>query len=135
MESLTRDTHPNYYLVSCHSRVRSWRENFPSTLRPWTAPAPISRDACSTVHAEGVDAISKAKAIMRYGIGHDPVDAAAAHGSGIPAGNIPDSCIDEVADHTLAFIPAIMEQLVPTGAQCIALVRGRGTYEAHNNHR
>ncbi len=64
------------------------------------------------VNAEVVAAMTKAKAIVRYGIGYDNVDFAAARERGIPVCNIPDYCIDEVADHTLAFILAITRQVV-----------------------
>jgi D-3-phosphoglycerate dehydrogenase len=37
----------------------------------------------------------------------------AAKARGIPVCNIPDYCIDEVADHTLAFILALTRQVVP----------------------
>jgi D-3-phosphoglycerate dehydrogenase len=49
---------------------------------------------------------------VRYGIGYDNVDGAAARERGIPVCNIPDYCIDEVADHTLAFILAMSRQVV-----------------------
>lgn len=65
------------------------------------------------VNAEVVAAMTKAKAIVRYGIGYDNVDFTAARERGIPVCNIPDYCIDEVADHTLAFILAITRQVVP----------------------
>jgi D-3-phosphoglycerate dehydrogenase len=65
------------------------------------------------VNAEVVAAMTKAKAIVRYGIGFDNVDFNAARERGIPVCNIPDYCIDEVADHTLAFILAITRQVVP----------------------
>jgi D-3-phosphoglycerate dehydrogenase / 2-oxoglutarate reductase len=65
------------------------------------------------VNAEVISAMTKAKAIVRYGIGYDNVDVAAARARGIPVCNIPDYCIDEVADHTLAFILAVTRQVVP----------------------
>ncbi len=65
------------------------------------------------VNAEVVAAMTKAKAIVRYGIGYDNVDVTAARERGIPVCNIPDYCIDEVADHTLAFILAMTRQVVP----------------------
>jgi D-3-phosphoglycerate dehydrogenase len=65
------------------------------------------------VNADVVNAMTKAKAIVRYGIGFDNVDCAAARERGIAVCNIPDYCIDEVADHTLAFILAITRQVVP----------------------
>jgi len=65
------------------------------------------------VNADVVNEMSKAKAIVRYGIGYDNVDIGAARERGIPVCNIPDYCIDEVADHTLAFILASTRQVVP----------------------
>ncbi len=58
--------------------------------------------------------MSRAKAIVRYGIGVDNVDLAAAKARGIPVCNVPDYCIDEVADHTLAFMLALTRHVVPT---------------------
>lgn len=65
------------------------------------------------VNADVVAAMGRARAIVRYGIGVDNVDLAAARDRGIPVCNIPDYCIDEVADHTLAFILALTRQVAP----------------------
>lgn len=87
--------------------------------RPPTELAGLVREADAVitqfalVNAEVVNAMSKAKAIVRYGIGYDNVDIAVARERGIPVCNIPDYCVDEVADHTLAFILAITRQVVP----------------------
>ena len=64
------------------------------------------------VNANVIGAMSHARAIVRYGIGVDNVDLDAARGQGIPVSNIPDYCIDEVADHTLAFILGLTRQVV-----------------------
>src|SRR5262245_23510672 len=52
------------------------------------------------VNAEVIAAMRQARAIVRYGIGVDNVDLDAARERGIPVCNVPDYCIDEVADHT-----------------------------------
>jgi D-3-phosphoglycerate dehydrogenase len=65
------------------------------------------------VNANVIAAMSKARAIVRYGIGVDNIDLEAARAHGIPVCNVPDYCIDEVADQTLAFILALTRQLVP----------------------
>ncbi|MDA0591545.1 MAG: C-terminal binding protein, partial [Planctomycetota bacterium] len=57
--------------------------------------------------------MQRAKVIVRYGIGVDNVDLEAARARGIPVCNVPDYCIDEVADHTLAFILGTTRQVVP----------------------
>lgn len=64
------------------------------------------------VNANVIGAMGKARAIVRYGIGIDNVDLEAARAHGIPVCNIPDYCIDEVADHTLAFILATTRNVV-----------------------
>jgi D-3-phosphoglycerate dehydrogenase / 2-oxoglutarate reductase len=51
------------------------------------------------------------RAIVRYGIGYDNVDVAAADRYGIPFANVPDYCQDEVADHTMAMLLAYARKL------------------------
>ena len=65
------------------------------------------------VDAHVIASMQRAKVIVRYGIGYDNVDVKAARERGIPVCNIPDYCIDEVADHTLAFILSTTRQVVP----------------------
>ncbi len=65
--------------------------------------APVNRDV--------IESLDKAQIIVRYGIGVDNVDLAAAREKGIPVCNVPDFCIDEVAEHTLAFILAATRQV------------------------
>jgi D-3-phosphoglycerate dehydrogenase len=74
-----------------------------------------------------IAAMERSRAIVRYGIGVDNVDLAAARERGIAVCNVPDYCIDEVADHTLAFILAATRQVVShtvhlrTGAWSLAV--------------
>jgi D-3-phosphoglycerate dehydrogenase len=56
------------------------------------------------VNAAVIGAMQKNRVIVRYGIGVDNVDLKAAAAKGIPVCNVPDYCIDEVADHALAMI-------------------------------
>lgn len=65
------------------------------------------------VDANVIAGMARAKVIVRYGIGVDNVDLEAARARGIPVCNVPDYCVDEVADHTLAFILASTRQVVP----------------------
>jgi D-3-phosphoglycerate dehydrogenase len=65
------------------------------------------------VKSQAIAAMQRCRVIVRYGIGVDNVDLAAAATRGIPVCNVPDYCIDEVADHTLALILALTRQVVP----------------------
>ncbi len=67
----------------------------------------------ATINAEVIAAMERAKVIVRYGVGVDNVDLAAARERGIPVLNIPEYCVNEVADHALAFILATTRQIVP----------------------
>jgi D-3-phosphoglycerate dehydrogenase len=55
--------------------------------------------------------LTRCKIIIRYGIGVDNVDLRAAKSRGIPVCNVPDYCIGEVADHTVALALALARQL------------------------
>ncbi len=58
--------------------------------------------------------MQKVRVIVRYGIGVDNVDLAAARAKGIPVCNVPDYCINEVADHTLALLLTATRQTAHT---------------------
>ena len=111
-------------------------------LRPLGAEirlAPSSDEATLTREAATADAImvgyapvtekviaaaaeGGARAIVRYGIGYDNVDIAAAERHGIPVANVPDYCLDEVADHTIALLLVSARQLIAATSS----VRGGG---------
>ncbi len=65
------------------------------------------------ITADVIRGMRRARGIVRYGIGVDNVDLEAAKSAGIPVCNVPDYCIDEVADHTLAFALALTRCIVP----------------------
>jgi D-3-phosphoglycerate dehydrogenase len=58
------------------------------------------------VNADVVNAMERAKVIVRYGIGYDNVDLDATRARGIPVCNVPEFCTDEVADHALGLMLA-----------------------------
>jgi D-3-phosphoglycerate dehydrogenase / 2-oxoglutarate reductase len=68
------------------------------------------------VPAAVIDALERCRVIVRYGIGYDNVDLAAAGRRGIPVCNVPDYCIDEVADHSLALALSLARRLPQTDA-------------------
>jgi D-3-phosphoglycerate dehydrogenase / 2-oxoglutarate reductase len=55
--------------------------------------------------------MQKAKIIARYGIGVDNIDLAAAASRGIAVTNVPDYCVEEVAEHAVAMALAIHRRL------------------------
>jgi D-3-phosphoglycerate dehydrogenase len=83
----------------------------PARLAAAVADADAVITQFAPVNADVIASMRRARAIVRYGIGVDNVDLAAARDRGIPVANVPDYCIDEVADHTLAFILALTRQV------------------------
>jgi D-3-phosphoglycerate dehydrogenase len=59
-----------------------------------------------------VEAAGHCRVISRYGVGVDNVDVDAATRAGILVTYVPDYCLDEVADHTLALILAASRNLL-----------------------
>jgi D-3-phosphoglycerate dehydrogenase len=54
-----------------------------------------------------LQALPRVKCIVRYGVGVNNFDLEAARDLGVVAANVPDFCIDEVSDHTMAMILAL----------------------------
>jgi D-3-phosphoglycerate dehydrogenase len=75
------------------------------------ARAPVTRRA--------IFAMERCRIIVRYGIGVDTIDVAAATERGIQVANVPDYCLDEVSDHALALLLMLSRQMIPA----IALAR------------
>ncbi len=90
-------------------------------LLPLVADADAVLTQFSPVNVPVIAAMKKNRIIVRYGVGVDNVDLEAAKERGIPVCNVPDYCIDEVADHTLAFILGVTRQIVPN---CVRVRNG-----------
>lgn len=58
-------------------------------------------------------AASKCVVVSRYGVGVDNIDVRVATELGMVVTYVPDYCMDEVADHTMAFLLALNRMLVP----------------------
>ncbi|HVC83802.1 MAG TPA: C-terminal binding protein [Solirubrobacteraceae bacterium] len=69
------------------------------------------------VSARVIAAAERCQVIARYGIGYDNVDVAAASEAGIFVTNVPDYCLDEVADHALALLLALARGVVAASAR------------------
>jgi D-3-phosphoglycerate dehydrogenase len=72
----------------------------------------------ATLDAELIEGLERCRVIVRYGAGYDRVELEAARRKGIAVCNVPDYGTQDVADHTLALmlalvrkLPAMMEQI------------------------
>ena len=77
----------------------------------------VARDAdallvtYAKITAEMIRQMKRCRIISRFGIGVDNVDLAAATAAGIVVTKVPDYCIDEVSDHTLALLLALVRKI------------------------
>lgn len=99
-------------LQAAGAQVRAGNDKQVAALKTLVADADAVITQFAPVDAEVIRAMERARVIVRYGIGVDNVDLKAAQERGIPVCNIPDYCIDEVADHTLAFVLSTTRQVV-----------------------
>jgi D-3-phosphoglycerate dehydrogenase / 2-oxoglutarate reductase len=77
----------------------------------------VARDADAVlvtyakITADMIGQMARCRIIARFGIGVDNVDIAAATAAGIVVTRVPDYCIDEVSDHTLALLLALARKI------------------------
>ena len=71
--------------------------------------------------------LTKCRVISRFGIGVDNVDIPEATKKGIVVTKVPDYCIDEVSDHTMALLLAVVRKIPFINAQVHA-----GTWKMPN---
>ena len=83
----------------------------------------IARDAdallvtYATITAEMIRQMTKCRVISRFGIGVDNVDIPEATKARIVVTKVPDYCIDEVSDHTMALLLAVVRKIPFINAQ------------------
>ena len=103
-------------------------------LAPRSDPDTLKRegrqcDAALNVYAQlGADILGaweRCKVIVRTGIGFNTIDLEAAAVRRIMVANVPDYCMDEVADHTVALFLAVPER---SPASTPASRRGSGAW-------
>jgi D-3-phosphoglycerate dehydrogenase len=63
------------------------------------------------VTADMIGQMTRCRIIARFGIGVDNVDIPAATKAGIVVTRVPDYCIDEVSDHTMALLLALARKI------------------------
>src|SRR5437879_10131027 len=77
----------------------------------------VARDAdallatYAKITAEMIRQMTRCRIISRFGIGVDNVDVPAATERGIVVTKVPDYCIDEVSDHTMALLLSAVRKI------------------------
>src|SRR5882762_5429004 len=69
------------------------------------------------ITARVIEAAPKLKGIVKYGVGIDTIDIAAAIARGIPVVNVPEYAEETVAEGTFALMIALAKKLLPIGRE------------------
>ena len=69
------------------------------------------------ITADMIRKMAKCRVISRFGIGVDNVDIDAATAAGIVVTKVPDYCIDEVSDHAMALLLAVVRKIPSSSAR------------------
>ncbi len=83
----------------------------------------VARDADAVlatyakVTAEMIPQMTRCRVIARFGIGVDNVDIPTATQAGIVVTRVPDYCLDEVSDHTMALLLALVRKIPASNAR------------------
>lgn len=78
------------------------------------------------VEAEDFAAMTKCRAVVRYGMGYDNIDVDAAAAAGVPVSIVPGTASEEVASHALAMGLALARR-IPQGQAAIRRGEWAGT--------
>jgi D-3-phosphoglycerate dehydrogenase / 2-oxoglutarate reductase len=65
----------------------------------------------ASITDEVIRHMNRCRIIARFGIGVDNVDVEAASQAGVLVTNVPDYCVDEVSDHTMALLLALIRKI------------------------
>ena len=68
----------------------------------WATASGVLLGTAKKLDAAGLEALPCCRGVVRYGIGYDNVDVAAAEELGMVVAIVRDYCIDEVAEHAIA---------------------------------
>ena len=93
-------------------------DSSPETIRAEAADADAILTTYAAIDADTIAALQSCKVIARYGIGVDNIDLDAARAAAITVTNVPDYCVEEVADHTIALLLAVWRKIV-TGNEVV----------------
>jgi D-3-phosphoglycerate dehydrogenase len=83
----------------------------------------VARDAdallatYAKITTDMIGQMKRCRIISRFGIGVDNVDIGAATSAGIVVTKVPDYCIDEVSDHALALLLALVRKIPSSNAR------------------
>jgi D-3-phosphoglycerate dehydrogenase len=89
----------------------------PEEILRVAAPADALLVTYAKITGDMIGQMKRCRIISRFGIGVDNVDLDAATAAGIVVTKVPDYCIDEVSDHAMALLLALVRKIPASNAQ------------------
>src|SRR5918997_1659117 len=84
----------------------------PESIRTSGQDADALLNTYAPIDRTTLEKLDKLRIVARYGIGVDNVDLQAARERGVVVTNVPDYCVEEVADHTFALLLAVVRKVL-----------------------
>src|SRR5262245_10880701 len=104
-------------LASIGAELQMAAEPTPDAIVRAAASADALLVTYAKITADMIRQMPRCRIISRFGIGVDNVDLAAATSAGIVVTKVPDYCIDEVSDHALALLLALVRKIPSSSAR------------------
>src|SRR6202050_2972546 len=104
-------------LAKIGAEIRLAKEPKPEAILEVARDADAVLTTYAKVTAEMIPQLTRCRIIGRFGIGVDNVDIPAATKAGIVVTRVPDYCLDEVSDHTMALLLALVRKIPSSNAR------------------
>ena len=98
-------------LSKIDAEVRLAEQPTPEAILRVAADADALLVTYAKITADMIRQMKRCRVISRFGIGVDNVDIAAASAAGIAVTRVPDYCMDEVSDHAMALMLALVRKI------------------------
>lgn len=115
--------------------VKELETDTPGELIPHVADCDALFVVSASLPTEVIESLTRCRVISRLGTGTDKIDVATATQNGILVTNIPDFCIEEQADHTMALLLTLARQLPGMRQAMLEGAWTRSREEANTNRR
>jgi D-3-phosphoglycerate dehydrogenase / 2-oxoglutarate reductase len=92
----------------------------------WAEASGVLLGTAARLDPAAIERLNSCKGIVRYGVGYDNVDVAAAKAKGITVAIVREYCVDEVAEHAVAFALTMCRAL-PVWDRRVRAGQWRGT--------
>ena len=104
-------------LAKIGAELRLAKEPKPEAILEAARDADAVLTTYAKLNADMIPQMPRCRVIGRFGIGVDNVDIPTATSQGIVVTRVPDYCLDEVSDHTMALLLALVRKIPSSSAR------------------